>query len=204
LKDIGLDIISNHHLWLEEYFRIALEAAVAEQPLHPTLASAADVFAADERSRQEWSGLPADGLLMLELAHRLIAYGNEEGPELYSLARTLTRSEMRKAGVSIRFGQQPDSVTLAYLKPKVEQDTLSAFLNLQKTGVRRAATAMEIWWRAMLAPAATPDWRAAADRLLQLQLDELDAAEARRADWIEQRGGLMVPVPTPAVELTSG
>lgn len=204
LKDIGLDIISNHHLWLEEYFRIALEAAVAEQPLHPTLASAADVFAADQRSRQEWSSLSTDGPLMLELAHRLIAYGNEEGPELYALARALTRSEMRKAGVSIRFSQQPASVTLAYLKPKVDHGTLGAFLDLQKIGVRRAATAMEIWWRAMLAPAATPDWRAAADRLLQLQLDELDAAEARRARWIEQRGGLMVPVPTPAVEFTSG
>lgn len=190
LKDIGLDIISNHHLWLEEYFRVALQTAMDGQPLQPLLSDPAIAFAIDEQAQREWSQLPAEGPLMLELAHRLIAHGNEEGPELYALARSLTRGKMRKAGVSIRFDEQPDDAVLAYLRPNSKQATLDAFLQLQLTGLRRAATAMHIWWQATLAPSARPDWRAAADRLLRQQLDELDAVEARRARWIEQHGGL--------------
>lgn len=190
LKDIGLDIISNHHLWLEEYFRLALQGALDGRPVQPTLSDPASVFKLDAQAHAEWSQLPVDGPLMLELSRRLIAHGNEEGPQLYALARTLTRSQLRKAGVSIRFDEQPDETVLAYLKPNAKQETLEQFLELQLIGLRRAATAMHIWWQATLAPAATPDWRAARDRLLRQQLDELDAAEARRARWIEQHGGL--------------
>lgn len=191
LADIGLDIISNHHLWLEEYFRIAIEAAMAGKPLNPALSSAADVFSLDEDTYEAWSRFSAEGQLMLKLAQQLVVYGNKEGPEVYALARSLTRGELRKAGVSINFSEEPDAVTLSYLKPRTDQEQLAAFLGLQAMGVRRAATAMVIWWQAMLAPDADPDWRLAADRLLLQQLDELDAAEARRAQWIEQRGGVL-------------
>lgn len=190
LKDIGLDIISNHHLWLEEYFRYALEAAIDGRPVQPVLRDPATAFKIDQQAYSAWSQLPADGPLLLELSRRLIAHGNEEGPELYALARALTRSELRKAGVSIRFDEQANDAVLAYLKPNAKPATLNRFLELQLSGLRRAATAMHIWWQATLAPAANPDWRAARDRLLQQQLDELDAAEARRGRWIEQHGGL--------------
>lgn len=193
LNSIGLDIISNHHTWLEEYFRIAVDRALAGKPVHPALASASELFSVDPVAQQEWASLPVDGPLMSELSKRLIAYGNEEGPEVYALARTLTRGELRKAGVRVRFGEQPDEVTLSYLKPRVDDKALAAFLELQKQGLRRAATAMEIWWRATLAPDAQPDWRVAADRLLRQQLDELDAADERRRRWIEERGGLAAP-----------
>jgi hypothetical protein len=200
LTDIGLDIISNHHLWLEEYFRIAVEAAIAEKPVHPALSSADDLFSSDEATHREWSRLPVEGPLMHELAQRLIAYGNVEGPQVYALARALTRGELRKAGVSINFSEKPDAVTLDYLKPGADQGQLAAFLGLQAMGVRRAATAMEIWWRAALAPEAAPDWRTSADRLLLQQLDELDAVELRRAQWIEQRGGVAEGVQLLVVE----
>lgn len=190
LKEVGLDIISNHHLWLEEYFRIAVQRALEGRPLHPLLADPVAIFAVDPQAYEEWRQLPADGPLMLELARRLIAHGNREGPVVYELARALTRGELRKAGVRLHFNEGADELVLSYLKPGVRQEQMGAFLELQLKGLRRAATAMLVWWQANLAPGAEPDWRAARDRLLRQQLDELDAAEARRTRWIEQHGGL--------------
>lgn len=191
LTDIGIDIISNHHTWLEEYFRIAVMAALDGKPLHPALADAEAMFAVDESTRQDWSALVGGGQpLMRALSDRLIAVGNEEGPEVYALARELTRGELRKAGVAISFNEVSDEVTRSYLEPDADDETLARFLRLQQRGLVRAATAMDVWWRTVMAPDAQPDWRAAADRLLAQQLDELEAAEARRAEWIEQHGGL--------------
>lgn len=194
-KDIGIDMIMNHHTWSEEMTRIALERGMAGRPYHAALANSQMLFSPDESLASEWQSALAQRASLREMADRIILAGNVEGPEIYRLTRQITKRELRKAGVAIDFSTKPDAVVLSYLNADINAPELNQFFVLESRGLKRAATAMHAWWLRNLAPGANPDVTQAIERLLRQQLDELDAAELRRKRWIEKRGGLQEAVP---------
>ncbi len=188
-KQIGIDMIGNHHTWSEEYFRIAIERAEAGTPLHTVLATVEPLWRPDARLATEWSKLLHGDALLQALADAIIVKGNEEAPRIYELTREITVDDMRKAGYKVAFDEKGDAVTLRHLDPRAAADLVGEFLGLESRGLVRASTAMHLWWNTHLAPASAPDWRAAADRLLRMQLDERDQAGRRRAKWIDEQQG---------------
>ncbi len=179
-KAIGLDIMTNHHTWTEEYFRLVLRGAEAGQPVHPVLADSGSPWSVDEAELATWRPVLWGEMPMRALAGRLIDMGNEEGPAIYRHARGITRGDLRRAGVRIEFDQVSDAAVLDALNPEARPEDVRAMVAVQRAGLTHALAAMRVWWEAHLAPDARPDPRQAADRLLRLQLDEMDAAEARR------------------------
>jgi len=175
-RDIGIDILTNHHTWSEEYLRVALEHADAGKPLSPALAHSDDLFQTDPKIAA------AGGGSVISMIDPIIAAGNVDGPEIYRLVREMTTSKLRQAGVRIDFDRRPESVVLSYLKPGQDQN-LTRFFNLEKAGTRRGATAIALWWRTQFC-ADHQDLAAITARLLRQQLDELDQSDARRELWL--------------------
>lgn len=186
-NDIGIDIIGNHHTWLEELFRVALMRAEEGRPLHPALTDVQDLYVPREELAAEWLPLREEEFILRELAYAIIDAGNAEAAEVYELSRDLSVGELRRAGVSISFDDVDDDVVLAHLRDDYDPETMERFLTLQMRGILRSTSGLDFWWRQAMAPDVTPDWRGAADRLLRLQLDELDAADQRRAQWLQGR-----------------
>lgn len=186
-REIGLDILTNHHTWSEEYLRVVMEHADAGKPLSPALARTADLFQPDAQLAAAWASLPRGGPALLEMAQPIIAAGNVSGPEIYRLVRELTTSKMRQAGVKVDFDRRPESVVLSYLKSGADQGKLARFFDLERAGTRRAAAALAVWWRAEFSQ-PHPDLAAITARLVRQQLDELDQADARRAVWLGLHG----------------
>lgn len=188
-NQIGIDIIGSHHTWLEEMFRISVQRALAGKPLDPALSEVEDLFRADPQSEAAWATLPATGPMLRELCDRIILLGNVEGPAIYALARRLTKSDLRRAGVNFDFSDQTDERVLAYLAAGANPRELARLFTLEKLGTRRAATAMALWWRSQFSGARSIEMRKVSSRLLQQQLDELDAADERRKLWTDLHRG---------------
>ncbi len=187
-NQIGVDMLTNHHTWSEEMFRVGYEMAAAGKPVHASFSRTDDVFATDPACVEAWNRLSRHDAALLPMIDVLIAAGNKEGPEVYALVRNLTSSKLREAGVRIDFDGQPDSVVLGHLKPGADSRMLARFFELERSGTRRAATVIALWWQNRF-PGDKKELPAILARLLKQQLDELDAADARRASWIALHGG---------------
>lgn len=188
-RDIGLDILTNHHTWSEEFFRVACERAAAGKPISAEVARPDDLFSSDPQLEAAFSGLPQAGPVVLAMMEPIVVAGNAEGPEVYRLVRSLTRSRMRQAGVRVDFDGQVDSFVLSFLKPGADPRMVARLLALERAGTGRAATAIAFWWRTRFrAPRQDP--RVAVERLVRQQLDELDQADVRRDAWMRLHRGL--------------
>lgn len=188
-NQIGIDIIANHHSWSEELFRFAFERALSGKPFHPALSHVDRLFVPDPQFLAAWAEISPQGSFFRELAGRIIVAGNAEGPEIYALTRQLSKNDLRQAGVKVNFDNQPDGVVLSYLQPTADAGKLTRFFELERTGFMRAATALSLCWRSQFSRSGSIDIRKAADRLLQQQLDELEAADARRKIFVDLHGG---------------
>ena len=125
-------------------------------------------------------------LSILQVTDRIIIAGNEEGAAVYRLVRDLTVGRLRQAGVRIDFDGKPDSVVLGCLRPGADRQMLARFYELERTGTKRAATAIVACWQA----SNRADAGSAINRLLEQQLNELDQADARRSLFVELHGGV--------------
>jgi hypothetical protein len=182
-NQIGLDMLTNHHTWSEEMFRVAFERAAAGKPVHPSFSRTDDVFETDAACVEAWNRLPRDGPALVLMMDAVIAAGNKEAPEVYALVRNLTSSKLRQTGVRIDFDRQPDAVVLGYLKPGADSRMLARFFELERLGTRRAATVIALWWQSRF-PSDRKQLPAILDGLLKRQLDEMDQADARRNVWV--------------------
>lgn len=183
-NQIGVDIIGNHHTWSEEIFRVAMQRAEAGRPLSPAITDSGSIYRGAADVPAAWQKLAAEPEGLRALSDALILEGNRAGPEIYALARKISANDLREAGVKFDFEKETDAVVVAHLEAGHDQD-FARMLEIQAHGLKRAAAAQALWWRARYTAAPEPR-DAVLARLLRRQLDELADAEARRAIWLRK------------------
>jgi len=212
-NSIGIDILTNHRTLSTKLFQVELQRAwrfdslgqkdsipAAMQTALADLRTGDPLFkrlldAAILRNAQK-SWYPPIGSL---IAATVIDSSFEEGAQLYRLIREIAVPELHKAGVAIDFDTIPDARVWDYVRPLSDpkiQAALDTFNIVQGRGLARVHDAITWWWDRFLYYRAT----SASDkgrlvnglvaRLVRDQLVYLNAADARRQDYIDTHGGL--------------
>ena len=157
LKQVGLRLIANHHLFSEDLFAKHL-GAIGRDPSFGT----------------QFKG----GQFGLELAKALIAQSSREAPEVYRLAWTFSAPSLRDGvgGHEFDTGDDPD----AYLDAS-KAEAIAQFQALENRGTARAAQAISIWQHLFDADGETP--ASIVHRDLALLLPYHRQAAQRRASY---------------------
>ena len=192
---IGMDILRNHHIFIEQIAAQRFLQALAGHSGSPAMDGLAGSLTADDpdfakamdatvRTRENGVG-PVEAV-----ARALIVASSTEGGEAYRLARQVSCGRLRAYGVTIPDDTEgkldADTLVCGRDDPKVAA-ALEELYALQARGMRRAVTAMrrvdaEIGQTLARADRA-PLLSETLGRLLRGALDRLDAAESRRAQW---------------------
>lgn len=171
-RQIGVRLITNHHLFSEDLFakrvlagapevRPALEALSSDDPgLTAAVAPGPDFGRA--------------------IAQATIDVSSREGGEVYRLTYRLTAPTLRD-GLGHEYdgakGDNPDD----YLR--ADPEALAAFYELEGRGLRRAATALRLWRSRFESARAGEPSQAGVRRSLALLLPYHEAAASRRAGY---------------------
>jgi len=201
---IGIQIISNHHLFIEALWSGELRRAAAGDA---TARMGAQGLAAARSGDLAFSstldglGLRRDGPFALALADALADASSREGGDVYLLARAIGRRRLSSAGYEFEDGGDP----AADLDPAADVPSLSQFWALQVRGFGRGGSAVRRHLRLYQAAldeagpgeAGRARLRAAAlERLISRALAAREAGEARLAAW--------TPSPPPRSSLAWG
>jgi hypothetical protein len=198
---IGIQIISNHHLFTEALWssRVARAAAAAASggaggEGAGGLAAIADGDAALEAALDA-RRLDPDGAFARDIGELLIDASSREGPAVYLAARAVARSRLSTAAYDFPDGGDAE----ADLSPEARPAEVARFFELQAHAFARAGTAVRRHvrlFRAALARAGASEGgrlvlrRVALERLVADGVAGLAAREARLAAW--------TPPPPPA------
>jgi hypothetical protein len=173
LKQIGVRLIANHHLFSEDLFAKRVLAS------DPQTRSAIDGLQSDDRELA--SSIPNTADFGRAITQAVIDKSSREGGEVYRLAYQLTAPTLRD-GLGHEYdgakGDDPDQY-LGNRDPQI----LRAFYEIEGRGLRRAATALRAWETRFdstlghVAPAAV------VERDLAMLLPYHEAAAARRATY---------------------
>ena len=192
LKQLGLRLVSNHHLLLEDLFAKRLLELEAGHAVRPQLADAlANLDATDPELLQ--AGRAAfeqarrgDGREAEALAYAIIDRSSLEGPDCYRDIWRLSVPTLRD-GLGYAYDgvkdDDPDQFVLS--SGAANEEILGHFYALEAKGTRRAVTAVRLWMGRFEELAQEPgaDQRAV-DRLLAFALPYQEAAAARRAAYV--------------------
>jgi hypothetical protein len=202
---IGIQIISNHHLFVESLWSSRLVAAAAggADPGGAGRAGLAAITAGDPalEAALDAQALTADGPFAARLADALVDASSREGGDVYLMARAIGRARLSTRGYE--FPDHGDAE--AELDPGAEPRSLDRLLDLGRRGFARAGTAVRRHvrlYQAALARAGDSEAgrlalrRAALGRFVARGLDALDAREARLAAW--------TPSPPPRATISWG
>jgi hypothetical protein len=200
LETLGLRLVSNHHLLLEDLFARRLAesegSAKAARPLPPEVAQAVAgldqddaEFAAAGRAAMQAAREKGEGQ-MAALVRALIERSSFEGPELYRLIWSVSTPDVHDGrGHEYLDGRdQPDNF-VAFDRPSAS-DALARFYTLQGKGLHRATTAQRLWREGFEqeAAAAGADQRAVERTLAWLSRYHAEA-KARRAAYVPKPSG---------------
>jgi hypothetical protein len=156
LKQVGLRLIANHHLFSEDLFANHLQAVGRD----PSFTASGEPF----------------GLM---LAKALIAQSSQEGPLVYRLAWHFSAPTLRDGVNGHEYdgakGDKPEDYV-------VESAAVANFYALENRGTARAATALELWQRGFDRARGTPP-AALVSRSLALLLPYHREAAQRRAAY---------------------
>lgn len=167
---IGLTIISNHH--------ILAEGLYAKHLLTPGDPVAVQTWAtpADPAFQHTLDSLPAGCLPDFghAIAAALIDRSSYEGPEVYGAIRAVALRRWSRAGQHFDETDDPDRA----LRKGAD---LRRFWALEAMGARRGLQALDAWWSHFsTCPTLSPEGeQRLAERLVRQRLDALEAAEAR-------------------------
>ncbi|MFL5312101.1 MAG: hypothetical protein ACJ79H_16840 [Myxococcales bacterium] len=171
LRQIGVRLIANHHLFSEDLFAKRVLAGA------PEVRAALDGLDRDDASLA--GAVPAAPDFGRAIAQATIDLSSREGGGVYRLAYRLTAPTLRD-GMGHEYdgakGDDPDD----YLRG--DAGTLAAFYELEGRGLRRAATALRLW-QARFEAARREPAESAVQRSLALLLPYHEAAAARRATY---------------------
>jgi hypothetical protein len=167
LKQIGVRLVANHHLFSEDLFAKRVAEVTAGGFASP------EVWAAIANLDEDAPDLLASARPRLsrspdtfgsDLAQAMIDVSSPEGAEVYRLAYALSAKTLRQGGGHEYDGAKGDDPDAYLAPPSPERDrALPDFYALEGRGLRRAATALRVW--------------------------EARFEEARRAPAAEVRGG---------------
>jgi hypothetical protein len=190
--DIGIGIVQNHHLFLENLWAKRLREAVAGRPAHPRVAEGLAAIARGDPDLEralDARGLDAAGPFGRAIGGELMEASSREGAEVYEAARDIARPRLSRARYEMADGTDPD----LELRPSPDPARLDRFYALQGAGLARAGSALRrhaaLFREAVAAAGASPEGRAALRdgalrRLVAERLGALEAREARLAAWV--------------------
>ena len=172
LRQIGVRLIANHHLFSEDLFAKRVLAGA------PEVRAAVDGLERDDA--QLVAAVPAGPDFARAIAQATIDLSSREGGEVYRLAYRLTAPTLRD-GMGHEYdgakGDDPDD----YLRG--DAGTLIAFYELEGRGLRRAATALRLWQAHFDAAHRDEPAQASVQRSLSILLPYHDDAAARRVTY---------------------
>ncbi len=194
-EEIGLGIIKNHHLFLEDLWGARSFDAAAGKPsgegAMAGLRALAEGDAAEEAALDALRLDPAGPFARIVTA-QVVDVSSREGADVYLAARDVANPRLSKARYVYQLGTAD-----AELRPSPDPARLAAFYALEARGFGRAASAVRRTVRLYEERLAQAD-RSGADRaavreaalrrLVAGSLDALDAADARRAAWLAAKG----------------
>jgi len=173
LRQIGVRLIANHHLFSEDLFAKRVQANA------PEIAFALRGLGTDDA--QLASAVSPGDDFGRAITQALIDISSREGGEVYRLAYRLTAPTLRD-GMGHEYdgakGDDPDRY-LGIADPQ----TLQAFYDLEGRGLRRATTALRLWEARFEALRGNVSPSALVQRSVAMLLPYHDAAAARRASY---------------------
>ena len=207
---IGLDILTNLHTLSEHLYQAELLEARARDragtPVRPSMRGALRALAAGDDSltatladtlgRLTADAAPAFGRV---IAWKVTDANMRDGAEVYRVTRDIAVSRLRVGRLVVDFDTIPDDRLWQFVRVHrgaLISTELDAFNAVHHRGIARTVSALRMWWAqyARLAPAGSPAGTdAIVARLVGERLQYLDAAEERRASWIQAHGGMRTP-----------
>jgi len=170
--DIGIGIIKNHHLFLENLWAKRLREAAAGHPASPRVGEGLDALARGEPAFErvlDAKALGPDTPFARSIAEELIEASSLEGGEVYLVARDLARRRLSRSRYEVVDHADPD----LELRPSPDPARLDRFYELEARGLARAATAVRRHTRIFRAAVAAAEESSGARRAL------LDSSLAR-------------------------
>ena len=194
-EEIGLGIIKNHHLFLEDLWGARVfEAADGKAAAPGAVAGLSALAAGDAEEEAALDALRLDpaGPFARTLTEQLIEASSREGGDVYLAARDIARPRLSKAGYVYEAGTAD-----AEVRPSPDAARLSRFYELEGKGFARAASGVRRHVRLFDEEVARAG-RSEADRLAvreavlrRLVADRMaarDAGDARLAAWLASKG----------------
>ncbi len=193
-EEIGIGIIKNHHLFLEDLWGARVFDAGGGRPA-PAGATAGleALVSGDAAEEAALDGLALDpaGPFARAIGEQVVDASSREGADVYLLAREIARPRLSRAGYVYEAGTAD-----AEVRPDADPGRLSRFYALEAAGFARAASAIRRHVR-LFDEAVARAGRSETDRLAfreavlrRLVADRVaaaDAAEARLAAWTSSR-----------------
>ncbi len=194
-EEIGLGIIKNHHLFLEDLWGARVfDAAEGRVSVPGAVAGLEALAAGDGAEEAALDALRLDpaGPFARSITEQLVEVSSHEGAQVYLAAREIARPRLSKAGHVYELGTAD-----AELRPDADPAQLARFYALEARGFARAASAIRRHVRLFDEEVARAG-RSEADRLAvresalrRLVADRMaarDAEEARLAAWLARKG----------------
>jgi hypothetical protein len=194
-EEIGLGIIKNHHLFLEDLWGARVfDAAEGRASVPGAVAGleALDTGDAAEEAALDALRLDPAGPFARSITEQLVDASSREGGQVYLAAREIARPRLSKAGHVYELGTAD-----AELRPSPDPEQLARFYALEARGFARAASAVRRHVRLFDEEVARAG-RSEADRqavresaLRRLVTDRMaarDAEESRLAAWLAKKG----------------
>jgi len=189
--DIGIGIIKNHHLFLENLWSKRVRAAAAGDPSVAGVVSGLDALSRGDATFEralDARALRPDGPFGRAIAEELIEASSLEGADVYLAARAVARPRLSRSRYETPEHGDPD----LELRANPDPIALDHFYELEGRGFARAGSAVRrhlaLFREALSAMDARPDARSAIgrtslERIVADGIAALDAREARLAHF---------------------
>jgi hypothetical protein len=194
-EEIGLGIIKNHHLFLEDLWGARVfDAAEGRKAVPGAVAGLTALTKGDagEEAALDALGLDPSGPFALRIAAQVVDASSHEGGDVYLAAREIARPRLSRAGYVYRAATADSE-----LRPSPDPAELERFYSLEARGFGRAASAVRRHVRLFdeeIARAARSEEdrlavrQEALRRLVADRMAARDAEEARLAAWLAAKG----------------
>ena len=193
-EEIGIGIIKNHHLFLEDLWGARVVDATDGRRAEPGGAGLRALAAGDAGEEGALDALHLDpgGPFARAITEQLADASSREGGDVYLAARDLALSRLSRARHEYRAGTADSE-----LRPSPDPAREALFFELQARGFARAASAVrrhvQLFERELDRAARSDAERlavreAALRRLVAGRTAARDAEDARRAAWLARRG----------------
>jgi hypothetical protein len=193
---VGVAILSNHHIMIEQLTRLRFEEALAGRSSSPAMTDAVKQLNLDDIEFSKQLDLALEGAeagtFAKVITQAIIEQSAPEGPKAYELMRDVGCGRISRYGFKVpddNDREKMDMDSLLCLDGDEEEAKLESLYELQATAFRRVTTALRRYDRELskylLNNPAQSAIAPLLNRFTQARLDLLDAAEKRRAKYME-------------------